>query len=158
MGAWWEIMVFLNKTCYISLMPTTTMVEKWPRTKALKLRAIMENMGLCPCGSATEWECVLEILEAYETRSDAIRNGDRWYEFAAKALDSWGLTEHGTSVAYGWLTDDGKILLEFLRDFGTESCNFETGSGHPEWSAEFSWHENADPKVLDSYAQWALTA
>lgn len=129
------------------------MKDKWPRDKALKVREIIRKMELCACGSNTHWECVKELL--VEAEQHASKEGfyrDKWFEFGAKVLDSWGLLEHGTGIGFAWLTDDGRLLLEFLTDFGTEDHDAEDGTGHPMWSIEFSWGDAEDK--ADSYGEW----
>ncbi len=41
-----------------------------------------------------------------------------WLEFGAKVIDAAGLIEHGTGIGWAWLTEEGKLLLKFLREFG----------------------------------------
>lgn len=124
----------------------TEIVSRWPRDKAAKVRAIIEHMNLCSCGSNTHWECVLELLSEAETHTKDGFYRDTWFEFGAKVLDSWELLEHGTAIGFAWLTDDGKLLLEFLRDFGTDE------DGHPVWASEFSWTEVENDD--DWYGKW----
>jgi hypothetical protein len=125
------------------------MQDKWPREKALGLRTILDKMQLCGCGNNTQWECLLELLEEAETHTASGFYRDKWFEFAAKVLDSWNLIEHGTSIGFAWPTADGKLLLEFLRDFGTDDAEF------PDWCMEFSW--DADPDEKDTYAVWVFS-
>ena len=137
----------------------SNLIEKWPRKKALQLRGIIERMDLCACGTDAHWVIVLKLLEMAE---DHEKNGSfygndgdptqPWVEFGAKVLNSWDLLEHGTGIGYAWLTDDGKVLLEFLRDFGIEDHDFNEGTGQPDWSIEFSWSET--PAENDSYSEW----
>lgn len=139
------------------------LASKWTRSRAIQIRTIIERMGLCGCGSGAHWACVLTLLERAE---DHDKNGsfyqwakgaddprDAWVEFGAKVLDSWDLIEHGTGIGYAWLTDDGKLLLDFLRDFGTEDHDMNDGTGHPMWSIEFSWE--LEKKDGDTYDEWA---
>jgi hypothetical protein len=130
---------------------------KWPRPKAMAVRKIIEKLDLCACGSDAHWECVLELLSEAENHTGDGFYRDKWFEFGAKVLDSWGLTEHGTGIGWAWLTDDGKLLLEFLRDFGVEDHDWNTNTGHPAWVVEFSWTEREDPNLLDTYAEWEET-
>ena len=109
-------------------------------------------MALCGCGSGDGYECVLELLCEAENHTTEGFYRDKWFEFGAKVIDSWNLTEHGTGIGFGWLTDDGKLLLQFLRDFGNEGNNLCEGTGHPEWSVEFSWTLEGNEK--DSYSSW----
>jgi hypothetical protein len=79
------------------------------------------KLGLCACGSNTDYEIVLMMLDRSE-RNFAMKGCDesltfyapaedasgRWVEFAAKILDAAGLIEHGTGIGSSWLTDTGK--------------------------------------------------
>lgn len=138
-------------------------IDKWPRSKAAKIRTIIGRLDLCGCGTNAHWEIVLKLLEMAE---DHDKNGSfygpdgselaTWIEFGAKVLDSWDLTEHGTGIGGAWLTDEGKLLLEFLRDFGTEDHDMNDNSGQPVWATEFSWTET--PKDDDWYSEWTREA
>ena|ERR1700760_4421404 len=131
------------------------LLEKWPREKALCLRNIIQRMGsVCGCGNSTEFECILELLKEAENHTENGFYRDKWFEFAAKVLDSWDILEHGSSIGFAWLTEDGKLLLEFLNDFGTESYNMEDDSGHPEWAHEFGWDTEPADWSSDSYLRW----
>lgn len=132
------------------------LVKKWPRDKALKIRTIIDRMNLCGCGSNAHWECVLELLQEAETHSDHGFYRDKWYEFGAKVLDSWGLLDHGTGIGFAWLTEDGKLLLEFLHDFGLEDADMNDETGHPCWAAEFSWEEQPAEGKIDIYQKCAI--
>ena len=132
-------------------------VEKWPRSKALKIREILERISVCGCGTAAHWQCVFDLLtEAENNSNDRLSEKgfyrDQWFEWGAKVLDKWGLLEHGTGIGWAWLTDDGKMVLEFLRDFGLAEGCVTDDVGHPMWSYEFGWDEKEEPK--DSYSEW----
>jgi len=131
---------------------SAAMAIKWPRPKALKIRSIIEKMGICACGTNAHWECVKELLEGAIEHKDRGFYRDNWFEFGAKVLDSWGLLEHGTGIGYAWLTGDGRLLLEFLQDFGLDDHCMDTGAGHPMWAVEFSWGEEAEDG--DTYWEW----
>ena len=137
----------------------------WNRKDALQLRAIIDRLGLCACGTTAHWEIVLHLLERaedhekngsfykFQMENDSQDVRDPWIEFGAKVLDSWHLIDHGTGIGWAWLTDDGKLLLRFLREFGVEGWTSDNESGtHPLWSAEFSWDENA--KHDDTFSVW----
>lgn len=111
---------------------------------------------MCGCGTDAHWECVLELLGEAEKHSDRGFYRDKWYEFGAKVLDGWELVEHGTGIGWAWLTDDGKLVLEFLQDFGTEDHSWDEGTGHPAWSIEYSWSAVKASQVIDSYEEWAM--
>ena len=126
--------------------------EKWPREKALKIRTIISRMKLCGCGTDAHWQCVFELLCEAESHTKEGFYRDKWFEFGAKCIDSWDLIDHGTGIGRAWLTEDGKLLLQFLRDFGLEDWRTDDDSGHPLWSVEFSWE--ADAKDGDTYSEW----
>lgn len=132
--------------------------NRWNRSDALAVRGIIERINFCGCGTDAHWRVTKLLLEKAE---DHNANGSfydekdavvPWVEFGAKVLDSFGLTEHGTGIGWAWLTDDGKLLLRFLRDFGTESYCMDDGTGQPEWAYEFSWTGNAVEH--DSFDEW----
>jgi hypothetical protein len=89
----------------------------------------LDKLGLCGCGTGSEYDVVLFLLERsekamekgspsfYDPAPDAAAP---WVEFGAKVLDARGLLEHGTGIGCAWLTDEGKALLSFLREFGTD--------------------------------------
>lgn len=132
------------------------LVERWPRPRALKVREVLDRIQVCGCGTNAQWECLLELLCEAETHTKEGFYRDKWFEWGAKVLDKWDLLEHGTGAGFMWLTDDGKLILEFLREFGTESHYYPDGSGHPFWTVEFSWSEKEDP--ADTYSEWASGA
>ena len=138
-------------------------MSDWTRADALRVREIIERMKLCGCGTDAAWEIVSFLLERgnrdevgwladkgfYSSADDA---SEKWVEFGAKVLGGWDLLEHGGGIGGAWLTDDGKLLLRFLRDFGLEGHDMEENTGHPLWSVEFSWDENAKPN--DTFSEW----
>ena len=88
-------------------------------------------MGLANlvCGCATPestWGEILselERLEREEYRDDGL---------AAHIVDHLRLSEHGTSVRGGWLTEDGAVALAFLREHGID------------WSADKGFFVDSD--------------
>lgn len=46
------------------------------------------------------------------------------------ASHPWHLLEHGTSIGGAWPSEDGQILLDFFRHFGTDQHTY------PEWDGE----------------------
>lgn len=128
-------------------------IEKWPRVKALKVRGILDRLQICGCGTMAHWKCVLELLSEAEKHTGNGFYRDQWFEFGAKVLDTWKLLEHGMGIGFAWLTDDGKILLEFLRDFGIDDHDEKDGSGQPMWSVEHSW--DLKEQEDDAYSEWA---
>lgn len=51
-----------------------------------------------------------------------------WKEFAAKVLDGWGLIEHGTTINFAWITEDGRSVLNYLQTYGTSPSNWPNES------------------------------
>lgn len=128
--------------------------DKWTRELALEVRGIKRRMNLCCCGTEAHWTCILNLLIEAENHSKDGYEGkgfyrDEWFEFGAKVIDSWGLIEHGTGIGWAWLTDEGKLFLAFLRDFGVEGG---IGKDHPLWSIEYSW--DTDASGNDCYSTW----
>lgn len=80
-----------------------------------------DEATMCGCGDPVE---VLEMIRDELARLDTPPSGGvrrqpapdtREHRLLAFLLDSWGLTEHGTSLAWPWLTDEGHALLAALR-------------------------------------------
>jgi hypothetical protein len=72
----------------------------------------------------------------YDKAEDA---SERWVHFGAHILDNSDLLEHGTGIGFAWLTDEGKLLLEFLREFGTYPGTFgEDDAPWPSWAFDYS--------------------
>jgi hypothetical protein len=118
---------------------------KYTQEEAARIYNIVDRIRICTCGSSNAgWEIVLEVLEeavAHShdslTKDKADPKGfyrDRYFEFAAKVCDSWGLLDHGTGIGWAWPTEDGELFLRFLHDFGTDDT-FEEGKW-PEWAYE----------------------
>jgi hypothetical protein len=105
-----------------------------------RIRHIVDDMGLCGCGRADKYELIRELLER------AARGGrldepfddisERAAEFIADVMNSakWNLLEHGGSVRFSWMTERGKCLLAFLRDYGNDAHK----SLWPEWVFDFT--------------------
>lgn len=129
------------------------LVHEWPRENAQRAREVIGKLNLCSCGTNAHWECILELLEEASQHTKEGFYRDKWFEFGAKVLDSNGLIEHGTGIGFAWLTDDGKLLLKFLRDFGVEE---DESKEFPGWSTEFSWSSDK-PKRNDAYGMWATS-
>lgn len=85
----------------------------------------------CGCGSPCDaWVEVHKELKRCGTEGDAKQapnDSGLWY-IMAYLLDHSGLTEHGTSIRWAWLTADGAAALAFL----------------DEWGSEWPEHESAD--------------
>lgn len=113
----------------------------WTNEEKKRLREdCIWKLDLCGCGSGRTWEIVLFLLEKAEDHDkngsfyDDQENGFPWVEFGAHVLDSAGLLEHGTGIGWAWLTEEGRLLLRFLREFGwgkddVEWPNWATGAG-----------------------------
>ena len=79
----------------------------------------------CGCGNSEEvWEWVHSYLEMLHGRVDGERpawmpeSGPEY--LAAYVLDHIGLTEHGISIHYPWLTTSGIEALAFLNEHGVD--------------------------------------
>jgi hypothetical protein len=97
---------------------------------------LCDRINLCGCGSGTNFEVLLAMLERAESHEGKVSKsfydslGDicpRGVEFIAHVVDGWSLIDHGSGIGWAWLTDDGKAVLEFLRKFGTDKDTW------PEW-------------------------
>lgn len=119
---------------------------EWTKEKQAIIRKdCIGELGLCGCGSGHNYEIVLSLLDRSEKNS-ASAIGDKvpcfydpmegeilsasaaWVEFGANVLDAAGLLEHGSGIGHAWLTDDGRMLLDFLREFGADQHVW------PEWA------------------------
>jgi hypothetical protein len=70
------------------------------------------------CGCATTentWGLILAELERLDRGECREDDG-----LAAAIVDHFDLSEHGTSIRGGWLTNDGKEALAFLRLHGAD--------------------------------------
>ena len=111
---------------------------------------INSKMRLCWCGSRSEFPLILKLLERAEKRNESYKDSISYYEYLycisgniikwfvvevfAKVLDSWGLLEHGTGIGWAWLTDDGQMLIDFLREYGTQESRDDGSELWPDWS------------------------
>ena len=92
-----------------------------------KIRHIFnDDMQLCGCGTDSKYEIVKSMLERAEARGSFYEPlGDTLsaeaVEFIAHVMDHWKLLEHGGSIGYAWLTENGETILQFLRDHGTDT-------------------------------------
>lgn len=92
--------------------------------------------GMCGCGDPVE---VLRMVRDELGRLDT-RPGDgsrqpapegRDWRLLGYLLDAWGLTEHGTSLAWPWLTDEGRDLLAALHSVGSLAAALDDGGMAP---------------------------
>lgn len=80
--------------------------------------------NMCGCGDP---EVVLAMIRDELARLSL--KGDRpeperapaWY-LLAYSLDAWGLSEHGTSLGWPWLTDEGEALLAAMQSVDLASA------------------------------------
>ncbi len=99
-----------------------------------EIRRILSKLDLCNCGGPeVAWVIVKALLERSSEESKSFYDPmlgapGNWVEFGAKVLDSHNLLEHGSGIGSAWITDDGKLLLEFLTKFGVNPDNW------PEWA------------------------
>lgn len=78
-------------------------------------------LGLCSCGNPDEITMyVISMLERLENRSCG-EYEDMPYMFFVSWANEQGYAEHGTAIKNSWLTDDGKQLLDMLREEMKES-------------------------------------
>ncbi len=84
--------------------------------------------------ASESWDVVLSILKRAEQpiqeragfHEDIIGASARWVWFAVTTLCHWpaDLMDYGTSPKWAWLTPDGKRLLDWLREYGTDEENW----------------------------------
>jgi len=114
------------------------------KLKQREIRHILDDVGFCGCGSSDKYEILKGLLERAvvggrfdEPLGDAFSG--RAVEFIADVMSSshWDLLDHGTSLGGSWLTERGKVLLQFFQDFGANAegwpgwwCSVEVGE---EW-------------------------
>lgn len=122
----------------------------------IAIRTAINKVPLCGCGSSTEmWAIVRDVLaRAAVPHAELYVPGERksFYdpmpehdlsaiavEFVAQALSQAGFLEHGSSIGFAWLSGAGRLLLDFLRQHGTE----QRGMDDPKWP-EWAW--TCDPE------------
>lgn len=100
----------------------------------------LSKLNLCECGSKSEFEIVLLLLDRAKRNQDQNKFDEsltfyapcedasgRWIEFGAKVLDGVGLLEHGTGIGCAYLTDEGNLVLQFLQEYGTDTDKWPEG-------------------------------
>jgi hypothetical protein len=97
----------------------------------MALLDIVQRIQFCSCGNP---DAHLQTIQmGLELHKGEDKDGKllKWINdnpvvgwFLLYCLESWGLTEHGSNIGFGWLTQDGEELLMFLRQI---KCN------HHEW-------------------------
>jgi len=101
---------------------------------------------VCGCGSDDYFIFLLELLQDAHNEKKDFKKWENapWFEFGAKILDKFGLTGHGGSVGSQSLTETGKILFEFLTDFGIRL--------HPDWAESIEWEGEFEGEA--DYDRW----
>ena len=95
----------------------------------------IKRLNFCDCGNPDDaYEALKEVLATYHTDENEENGWQKrcertkvWLEKVGDQngtlllyfLTSANLLEHGGSVYSSWLTTEGKEVLEFLSDFGT---------------------------------------
>lgn len=73
--------------------------------------------SMCGCGDPVGvLGLIRDELARLSTRKDRpdAPPTPEWY-LLAYSLDAWGLTEHGTSLGWPWLTEEGEALLAAMQ-------------------------------------------
>jgi len=81
----------------------------------------LSNM-MCGCGcNELAWRAILAALERAASdgkRSPLPDDGHVW--MLHYVLDYAKLTEHGSNIQWAWITDEGRGVLDFLRQYGED--------------------------------------
>lgn len=99
--------------------------------------AIQSYCDLCACGTDRVGELLLSCLMFAEHRKriDSIDSTEEDFlpksgfysntatELGAKLLDSLGVFEHGGSIGFAWLSEEGDDLYNFLREKAPHQMN-----------------------------------
>lgn len=111
---------------------------EWTSENQGRLREIMWKTHICGCGSGTTWGVIQDLLRrAQENDLGGSRTGfyepfpdasPRWSEFGAHMLDVFGFVDHGTAIGWPWLNKKGKLVIDFLDEFGIDEHKW------PEWA------------------------
>lgn len=93
----------------------------------------IEAFGFCGCGCLTmSIKFVRDILNCYEDeeglsfphlnldKAIEVCGNDNITDFMLHWLDTVKLTDHGSSVYGSWLTEKGKVLRDYLKNFVEE--------------------------------------
>lgn len=111
--------------------------EKLPaELTPINLLAYLYNAwGRCGCSETAEMVKSLRRLLEWmdgdkETRYDTLYPELGTFYLLAGRLDSLGLTEHGSSIRYPWLTQDGKRLLAALQSTAPETIEDAEGEAY----------------------------
>lgn len=105
-------------------------LEAWRKAQA-KIKA----MRFCGCGNPDDaYGALRDTLDAYDndearggwdgrvqrTKDWWAKLGDGYAHLLLYFIDAAGLLEHGGSVGGSWLSEDGKLVLGFLRQWGVD--------------------------------------
>lgn len=131
------------------------------------IRTAIHRVPLCGCGSPQRmWEYVRAVLRrvadnaatpyygpdgkanpprpsCYDAMTEPEMSAD-FVQFVAHVLSAVDLTEHGSSVAWGWLTGGGKLLLAFLDKYGCDPGSDQKGYVGPKWP---KWAQSSNPEI-----------
>jgi hypothetical protein len=137
----------------------------------LDIRTALSKLPLCGCGRADKMrEIVRDVLARAaqpwpkdgRTRRISLDEAmpqhdlsDIAVEFVAQALSETGHLEHGGSVGGSWLSEAGRLVLDFLREYGCDPGNI--GDEAASWPAWATCAMDGEPYEAPP-AQWhALT-
>ena len=108
----------------------------------MKALEIIQRLNFCECGNPDDaYDALKEALDAHncvgeitdKSWAKRCEKAKAWEEKLGEKpahllryfIDAAGLLEHGGSVGGSWLSEDGKLLLEFFNDFGTDPDDWE---------------------------------
>lgn len=106
-------------------------VDYEDKAKQREIRHIFCDMNLCGCGTGRQYHAVAAVLECVSIGGKLYESvggySDDYVEFMLHVMNSskWGLLEHGSSVYGSRLTEKGKVLAQFFRDFGVKDRAIE---------------------------------
>lgn len=102
----------------------------------INILAYMYNaLGKCGCSETDEMITSLRKLLEWVGSDGAIQYDALYPEIGvfyllAGRLDDLGLIEHGISIRFPWLTDDGKRLLDALKTIEPETIEAAVGEAY----------------------------
>jgi hypothetical protein len=113
---------------------------------ALNLRAYLLNaFDACGCSELDKMrETLIRLLEWHNSEIDKrcdysdLYTEDGIFYLLAGRLDFLGLSEHGGSIRYPWLTENGKKFLFALTKFSAEEIENASGEAYDGiWHGDF---------------------